>query len=360
MSPQDELSLLLRPAGGGVYVVSTGRAEQLAVQRKLYGVEGEAEIEGRFKAALKKIPNARVVILGIPSDVGAGYVRGANLGPQAIRARLLEDEPDLSKQEDVVDIGDVLVVPQLLHDEMLSEDQKRRSRAATYPDVPGRDRLPVSPLSRAERALDLVFQLNPNIKPLVFGGDHSCAWPVVSAISRVRKQGTWGIVQIDAHTDLLDERLGVRYCFATWSAHANELVGRNGRLVQVGIRATRHDRGHWEKTRAVRQFWAEECVRDPRASIDAVVEHVKRTKVESIYFSNDIDGTDARFASATGTPEPNGLMPDFVEGLIERLGKEVTLVGGDVMEVAPPLAKDGDVTLSTASRYARATLKALR
>ncbi|MBL9038105.1 MAG: arginase family protein, partial [Archangium sp.] len=36
MSPLDELAALLKPAGGGVYLVSTGKAEQQRLQRQLY------------------------------------------------------------------------------------------------------------------------------------------------------------------------------------------------------------------------------------------------------------------------------------------------------------------------------------
>src|SRR5262249_21613510 len=161
------------------------------------------------------------------------------------RTALLEADPDFPRNAarlGIVDIGDVFVVPQLLHDDMLSLGQKDASRRAIYPGVPDelRRALPVSPLSIEERALDLVLSLNPRAAPSVRGGDHSTAWPVASALSRVR-QDRWGIVQPDAHTDLLAERLGVKYCFATWSYHANELLGRGGRMVQVGIRATRFD-----------------------------------------------------------------------------------------------------------------------
>ena len=230
MTPLDELATLLRPAGGGVYVVSTGRAEQLAMQRRLYGAATEAEVSARFRENLARVAGAKVVLLGVPSDVGAGYVRGANLAPQAIRAALLDEQPSFpedARARGIVDLGDVFVVPQLLHDDMLTPAQREASARALYPevDLPARGALPVSPLSIAERALDLVFALNPRVKPVVLGGDHSCAWPVAAALSRVQKE-PWGIVQIDAHTDLLEARLGIRYCFATWSFHANDLVGR--------------------------------------------------------------------------------------------------------------------------------------
>ncbi|MBI2390238.1 MAG: arginase family protein [Deltaproteobacteria bacterium] len=365
LAPVEELALLLKPAAGGLYLVSTGRAEQLAVQRSLYGVDDDARIVQMFRESLDRIAAARVVILGVPSDVGAGFRRGSNLAPQAIRATMLSEDPDYRAymdRERIVDIGDVFVVPQLLHDEMLAPAQLEASRRALYPDVAPEVRatLPVSPLSIAERALDLVFAINPRVKPFVLGGDHSNAWPVAAALSRARRD--WGIVQPDAHTDLLAERLGIRYCFATWSYHANDLIGRGGRMVQVGTRASRRDRAHWESTLGVRQFWGEECRARPEQSLDAILAHVKSVGVSSVYFSNDIDGTDAAWADATGTPEPGGLEPDFVVELIRRLGREVGLCAGDLMEVAPPLeSSPGSAarTLSLAARYGRETLAAL-
>ena len=357
---------MLRPAGGGLYLVSTGRAEQVALQRRLYGADNDDQVEQKFHQSLEKIAHARVVLLGIPSDVGAGFLRGANMGPQAIRTALLDEDPTWPARAEtagVIDIGDVFVVPQLLHDDMLSDEQKAASRRALYATLSPDDaaRLPVSPLSIAEYALDRVLALNPKVAPVVLGGDHSTAWPVVAALAKARRE-PWGIVQPDAHTDLLAERLGVKYCFATWSYHANELLGRGGRLVQVGIRASRFGREHWESTLGVRQFWGEECRARPAETLDAILAHVRSTKVKAIYFSNDIDGTDAAYADATGTPEPGGLEPEFVVELIRRLGSEVGILGGDVMEVAPPIQRTPESAARTtklAVRYLRETIAAI-
>jgi agmatinase len=362
MTPLEELSLLLKPAGGGLYLVSTGKAEQQALMRRFYGAHSEQDITARFLADLARIQTAKVVMLGIPSDVGAGFRRGANLGPQAIRSRLLDDDPDFANYcaaHDIVDIGDVFVVPQLLHDSMLSAEQVVRSQNALYPDVPAglRHGLPVSPLSMAERALSLVFSINPRAKPLMLGGDHSTAWPMVKAMHHAGNK--FCIVQLDAHTDLLPERLGVEFCFATWSYHANELLGRGGKLIQVGIRATRHPREHWESTLGVRQFWPEEHSESDAALIEGVVEAARATGLPA-YISNDIDGTDALDADATGTPEPAGLRVDTVLSLIGRLADEVGLIAGDVVEVAPLLGRNEGVrTLGVAAEYVRVTLHGL-
>ena len=361
-----QLAAMLRPAAGGLYVVSTGRAAQLEVQRHLYGAADEATIQARFTAALDRIATAKAIVLGVPSDVGAGYRRGANLGPQAIREALIAGDADLRgwyERHGILDIGDVAVVPQLLHDSMLAPAQIAASRAALYKDVPAAlaDQLPVSPLSIEARVLDCVLSINPTIVPIVLGGDHSVAWPVSEMLAKHRKD-RWSIVQPDAHTDLLSERLGIKYCYATWSYHANELLGRDGRLVQVGVRASRFNREHWESTLGVRQLWAAEIAADPERALDDVVAHLRARNVDSVYFSNDIDGTDASFAEATGTPEPDGLHPDWLFALIARLGKEFGLCAADCVEVAPPLGPTAlatDATTRLAARYVRACLDTL-
>jgi len=369
MHALDELATILKPAGGGLYLVSTGLAEQQRLQRTLYRAESDAEVQLRFRDSLERLSTAKAALLGIPSDVGAGFLRGANTGPQAMRLELLDTSPEWTEHArslGLVDVGDVLCIPQLQHDDMLSADQLAASRAALYPNVntSERDGLPVSPLSIAERAWSLIFSLNSKLKPFVLGGDHSTALPGVLALNQVyqrEQRGPLGVVQPDAHTDLLERRLGVKYCFATWSWHANEALGRQGRLTQVGIRASGRDQAHWESTTGTRQFWAKDILRHPADALDAVLAHVKATGVKAVYFSNDIDGTDSRWADATGTPEPDGLTPDWVVELIRRLGREVGLAGGDIMEVAPSLTRTPESaprTIKLAVRYLRETLTA--
>lgn len=369
MHALDELATILKPAGGGLYLVSTGLAEQQRLQRKLYQAQSDVEVQRRFRDSLEQLSSAKGALLGMPSDVGAGFLRGANMGPQAVRLELLDGPvPWVEHLTDLglVDVGDVLCVPQLLHDDMLSVDQLAATRDALYPTLSASDRegLPVSPLSIAERAWALMFSLNPSLKPFVLGGDHSTALPAVLALNTVyqrEQRGPLGIVQPDAHTDLLERRLGVKYCFATWSWHANQAIGRKGRLTQVGIRASGRDQTHWEQTTGVRQFWAKDILAHPEESLDAVLAHVKASGVKAVYFSNDIDGTDSRWADATGTPEPDGLTPEWVVELIRRLGREVGLAGGDIMEVAPALTRTPESaprTVSLAARYFKETLKA--
>ncbi len=367
MTHIEELLLLLRPAGAGVFTVSTGRAQQLAIQCALYGAGDYEEVESRWRTVLSSISSARVAIIGIPSDCGAGLVRGAAFGPQALRGALLDATPDFrawAAKERVIDVGDVAVIPHLLSDEMVSDSQRAACQKALYPTLSAEDAaaFPVSPLSIAERVIDKLLTINPKLRLLVLGGDHSVAWPVVSSLARRFPGDDWGIVQPDAHTDLLRHRLGVKYCFATWAYHANELLGRSGRLVQVGVRTSAHGRAHWESILGVRQFWAQE-VRDRGESqtIDDIIAHLQAKGCKRLYFSNDIDGTDAALAPSTGAPEIGGLSADFVRELITRLGDTFALLGADLVEVAPPVGSrsDSQKTLAVGASYLMTSLKAL-
>ena len=330
----DDLTTLLRPAGGGIYVVSTGLSEQRELQRALYGAVDDAGIDLAWRAALERLPTARAVILGVPSDVGAGYLRGANQGPAALRRTLLSRGPRSPDTPHTIDVGDVRVVPQLLSDDMLSQAQLGDCREALYGSR--ETSLPASPLDITRRVLDLLADYAPQAVPLVLGGDHSVGWPAFAS-AQARGQRL-GLLHFDAHTDLLETRLGIRYCFATWAYHANELLLRDGRLVQVGIRASGRDRAHWESTLGVRQYWATECEGRSVVEIgDEIIERFHARGVEAVYVSNDIDGTSSEFAAATGTPEPLGLRPDFVMALTEHVLGAFPLAGADLVEVAPSL-----------------------
>lgn len=362
MDALTQLERMLRPAAGGIYTVSTGTKDQLALQRLVYGAASDDAVRPSWRRALERLGDARVVLLGVPSDVGAGFVRGSSFGPQAIRRALIEHGSWLYQDPRVVDVGDVLVVPQLLHDDMSSAEQLAATRAAIHGDDASSFPWPVSPLSVTEAALRLIRQLAPDAVPIVLGGDHSIGWPVTAAIAEGRAHAL-GILHFDAHTDLLEHRLGVRYCFATWAYHANELIGRSRRLHQVGLRISRKTREHWERELDVRQYWMAEMATRSASDVAAeIIDTMRAAGVRGVYVSNDIDGTDPAFGAATGTPEPGGLHPDTVVQLIREVTSVFPMWASDLVEVAPPVggevAGEPAITLATSVRYLEVQAKA--
>jgi agmatinase len=322
------------------------------------------------KEVNERILRARVFVLGVPSDTGAGIRRGAAYGPRAVRTALLEKAEYRSalSSAQILDLGDVLVNPQLLHDSMLSARQIELCRKEMYAALPATKRkLPVSALSQTKWALEQVLKINPEARIFVIGGDHSVAWPVTEALHSLHKRKL-GIVQPDAHTDLLPTRLGIRYCFGTWSFHANELLKKDkpmpksgNRFIQFGIRQSGKDKSHWESATGVKQFWSEDILKSsPEQTIQQAVQALKQAGVTKVYFSNDIDGTDGELVPATGTPAAQGPGPAFFLALIRKLGAEFEMVGADIMEVAPDLADSEGrrKTLHLAAEYSWASLEA--
>ncbi|MFO7564561.1 MAG: arginase family protein [Enhygromyxa sp.] len=361
----DELACYLRPPGQGIHTVSTGKAELQAQTRAYLGPDFSPE--RAWREHLEGVLAAEVAILAIPSDTGAGIVRGAARGPEAIRAAL--------GHAPVFDLGDVFCVPQLLDEAMLSAEQRARTQDALWPELPEARRraLPVSPLGMAERVRRLLARVAPRLRVMTLGGDHTVTWPVLAPLLDLEVAGPTdklGIVHFDAHTDLLPERLGVTYCFATWAYHANAALVANAspdapgqRLIQIGIRASQKPRAHWERSLGVRQIWADEARSlTPEALAERVVSHLRERGVTRVYLTNDIDGTDARFAAACGTPEPDGLEPEQVCGVIAALGRSFDVIGADLVELAPGLSLDpqaADRSVKTALQYTYETLTAL-
>ena len=64
-------------------------------------------------------------------------------------------------------------------------------------------------------------------------------------------------------------------------------------------------------------------------------EQLKQTNVDELYVSFDIDALDEKFASATGTPEGNGMTPDECLTILRALSTQFPITGADMMEIAP-------------------------
>ena len=365
LQPLARLRRLLRPSGGGIHTVSTGKKDQLRLQRRIYGAERDEDIVPAWHRTLDRVAEARVVILGIPSDVGAGFARGANFGPQSIPARAPAARlVGVRRPAHPRRRGRVRRAPAPSRRDARRPTSSRARGVRLTAPTRTRNPWPVSPLSIAQAALETLREVAPAAAPLVLGGDHSVGWPAAVAAAKGRAH-EMGILHFDAHTDLLEHRLGVRYCFATWAFHANELIGRNRRMAQVGIRVSGKTREHWESTYGVRQYWMSEVsARSVESIAEEIVGDMRAAGVRGVYVSNDIDGTDPLFGLATGTPEPGGLDPTTVTQLIRMVTSAFEVWGSDFVEVAPTLGghspREPMLTLATAANYvevqARATL----
>lgn len=265
-----------------------------------------------------------VCFVGVPFDLGTSMRSGARFGPREIRANSVLIRPYLMATRarpfellQVADIGDVAVNP-------FNLDKS---------------------IAIVEQAFDDI--LGHGCVPLTMGGDHTIVLPILRAVNR--KHGPVGLVHIDAHADINDEMFGERIAHGTPFRRAVEegLVDPK-RAVQIGLRATGYgpDDFDWSREQGMRVVQAEECW---HRSLSPLMADVRAQLGDGpVYISFDIDGLDPAFAPGTGTPEIGGLTgPQGIE--IIRGCSGLDIVGGDLVEVAPPYDPNGTTSLLAAN-----------
>jgi guanidinobutyrase len=258
--------------------------------------------------------------VGVPFDIGTSNRSGARFGPRQIRAEscLLRPynmatraAPFDSMQ--VADIGDVAINTfNLLKSIDIIE--------AAYDEIAGH-----------------------NCIPLTMGGDHTIVLPILRALAR--KHGPVGLVHVDAHADINNSMFGEKIAHGTPFRRAVEEGLLDGkRVVQIGLRGTGYEAEDfdWPKAQGFRVVQAEECW---HKSLAPLMDEVRAQLGKGpVYISFDIDGLDPSSAPGTGTPEPGGLTT--IQGLeVIRGCRGLDIIGGDLVEVAPPYDPQGNTAL---------------
>ena len=321
---------ILCPPGDGVYTVNTAKDKKEELWQLLYPSSSNfvAEWEKQLESFLNP---TEVYLLGICSDTGGGIMRGANWGPLFIRLALLEKYPHCAP----CDLGDIRVIPHFHHDKYLNEQTINSCRKALYTE---QNTLPVSALSLTETFCHDFFNNYPKAKLFSLGGDHSVSYPLVKSFLKAKsEQGKKiALIHFDAHTDLLEERLGVDICFGSWTAHILNEMSSPNLVYQLGIRSSAKKKSYWEKQYGIQQFWATEIrSQGIRPIVDFIVSDMKKKRVDELYISFDIDAMDSTIVSKTGTPEKDGLFPEEVAMALETLGDLFPITSCDLVEVAP-------------------------
>ncbi|MEK6624137.1 MAG: arginase family protein, partial [Bdellovibrionota bacterium] len=305
-----------------------------------------------------KAHSPKSILLGLPSDCGVGIQRGANWGPLFLRLELIEAQKQFGTQ--FLDAGDIRVIPHLLRDRYISKETLHSCRKALYGN--SRKNLPVAPLSMAETFLENLYRHHPHATVFGLGGDHSVSYPFIKSffVKQKKLKRKTGILHFDAHTDLLDKRLGIDICFGSWAYHARMWGETPASLVQVGIRSSGKKKEHWERTLKVKQYWTKEVRKAGAGQIaERIISHYKTLGIEDLYISFDIDALDSTFAGATGTPEPHGLLPHEVAVIIGEVSRHYPIAGADLCEVAPFVRNPDGVSLEPYTTLLYAKLIAL-
>ncbi|WP_214371380.1 agmatinase family protein [Pseudonocardia sp. H11422] len=254
-----------------------------------------------------------VAIVGVPFDSATAYRSGARFGPQAVRkisaiydGVSLDFGCDLREQLDIVDVGDVFVIP--------SNVEK------TFDQI--------------DRAVSFLHQ--SEVFPVIIGGDHSIGYPNVRGLAP-QIDGRIGIVHLDRHIDMAEKDMDERMHSTPWF-HATMLPNvRAANLVQCGIG------GWWGNGPGLRVAKDRDTTVITMGDIDRLgVEKAVEVALElawqdceTVYLSLDIDCVDVGSAPGVGCPEPGGFLPREMLQFVRGVAKE-GLCGMELVEVCPP------------------------
>jgi agmatinase len=237
-------------------------------------------------------------ILPVPLERSVSYGKGAAMGPAAIL--------EASQQLEAEELG----------------RSPGRTGFFTAPPIPcGGDIGEV--LSRVSDAVEKAVELGA--LPVLLGGEHTAT---LGALRALAAHGPFGILQFDAHADLRDSYLGDPLSHACVMRRALEELHLP--LAQVGVRELCEEEFHARERFQVIHHDAERMARQGMPEFPLPGDFPKR-----IYVSFDVDALDPSIMPATGTPSPGGLLWWDTAKMLERCLKNRTLVGMDIVELAP-------------------------
>ena len=255
----------------------------------------------------------------MPHDGGATYQPGARLAPYHVRrvsALLQGHHPvhnlDVFARLRCADAGNVVFPP----------FDRAAMRAAVEAEI------------RGLVALD--------VTPVLVGGDHSITLPVLRALAK--RCGPLAVVHFDAHLDLSGADVwGDEFHHGTPMRHAiDEGLVEPGQLYQIGIRGPRGGAADDVIARSQGHTVISADEAGERGPTRVCAELRERIGTRPVYVTFDVDAIDPAFAPGTGTPVPGGLTAREALGMIRGLAG-LDVIGGDVVEVCPPL-DHADVT----------------
>ncbi len=174
------------------------------------------------------------------------------------------------------------------------------------------------------------------------GGDHSITYPIFRALGA---RAPVGMVHVDAHTDTWGEFYGSKFTHGAPFRLAVEAgVLDPKRTIQIGIRGGQNflDGIEFSKSHGMRVVFIEEFA---TLGVERVIEEARKVVADGpTYISFDVDGLDPVYAPGTGTPEVGGITTLEAQRLLRGL-RGLDLIGGDVVEVAPPYDQTGNTAL---------------
>ncbi len=291
---------------------------------------------------------ARVSLIPVPFDATCSSRTGAARGPEAILqgSVYLDINDRLFGRFDEIPVH-LEAMPEWMA--ALSANTRREVEPLLAHGPTGADASRIRGIDEAcQQVQDFVYErcaraIDAGRIPGVIGGEHGVGYGAIRASAE--RGGPIGILHIDAHFDLRDSYLGLRYSHASVMCNAIR-HDRVERLVSVGIRDWCPEELELAEASGKVTALFDDDIASRTLGGEAwttVCEEIVRALPERVHVSFDIDGLEPGLCPNTGTPVPGGLTFQQASLLLltlAKLGRKV--VGFDLVEVAPPLGADLD------------------
>lgn len=285
---------------------------------------------------------SKLVYLPIPLEATASYGRGTSDTPASLAI------PSLQVDLDDINFGNVRSIG--MH--TLLEDVLIKNANRTL--IAGIDKLRHNPnLPEAKSQRDAINDELEKIHERIYltsakllddgkyvgliGGDHSCPFGLIKALS---ERQSFGILHIDAHFDLRDAFQGYRHSHGSIMYNVRQNCPGVSTITHVGIRDFCIEEKHFCEEHPSHQVFYDWDLATAMAEGEAFASFSKRivsSLPERVYVSFDIDGLDPALCPGTGTPVGGGLSFHQMTYLLVNLlqaGKKI--VGFDLCEVSNP------------------------
>jgi len=244
-------------------------------------------------------------VIGIPFDGLASARKGAALAPERLRhwsRHLTPFSEDRTRLKDmtICDLGDIPI------NNPETDFNMVRQRVATLPNI-----------------------------PILLGGDHSVSIPILQGQRERYKDLRLGVLWVDAHPDLCDDFDGSHISHANVMRRALEFGIEPHDVCMVGLRSWEEQEIDLVENGGIHVYTAADVAERGMRKVADSVRNILND-CDAVHISLDIDCLDPSAAPGTGIPEFGGLTSRDVLTLIKST-QDLSLVGLDVVEIAPPL-----------------------
>ncbi len=290
---------------------------------------------------------ARLVILPVPWEVTVSYLAGTARAPERIQKASLHveifdaDVQDGWKQGFYLREQDKKI---LLKSDYLRKESELYINYISQGEKIDDNRFMCKTLKEVNEGSEFLNQwvyeqtkalLNKGKLVGLLGGDHSTPLGFYKAIAE--RHDDFGVLQVDAHCDLRQAYMGLKYSHASIMYNALAEVPQITKLVQVGVRDFCESEWNYiqnSNDRVVTYF--DKRIRELQyegQTWNHIAQQIIENLPQKVFISFDIDGLNRTLCPHTGMPVPGGFDVEQIYYLLKKIldsGKQI--IGFDLCE----------------------------